>query len=161
MQVSCTSPSNLHRLLAKVRLRWKKQTQQKLKRTYASVVSVGATCDSAGICSYKEKKKWRESVKYLHSRIDRARFWRREISILIADMATLWQEMEERSWPAMTEGNYCRILQLWSYVSLLGSTQVVTAMLDGNVKGVNRERLGGRTGSLTSIGTVVELFKGR
>ena len=58
------------------------------------MASVGAKCDSVGICSYKEKKKWRETVKYLHSRIDRARFWRREGSILVADMAALRQEME-------------------------------------------------------------------
>ena len=94
MQVNYTSPSNLHRMLATVRLRWKNKTQQRLKRTYASVASVGATCDSVGICLYKEKKKWRESVKYLHSRIDRARFWRREGSVLIADMVALRQEME-------------------------------------------------------------------
>ena len=68
-----------------------------MKRTYASVAFDGATCDSAGICSYKEKKKWREYVKYLHSRIDRARFWRREGSILIANMAALRQEMEREA----------------------------------------------------------------
>ena len=45
----------------------------------------------------KKKKKWRESVKYLHSRIDRARFWRREGSVLIADMAALRQEMEREA----------------------------------------------------------------
>ena len=61
------------------------------------MASVGATCDSASICSYKEKKKWRESMKYLHSRIDRARFWRREGSVLIADMAALRQVMEEEA----------------------------------------------------------------
>ena len=55
---------------------------------------VGATCDSAGICPCKEKKKWRESVQYLHSRVDGARFWWKEGSILIADMVALRQEME-------------------------------------------------------------------
>ena len=61
------------------------------------MASVGVTSDSAGMCSYKEKKKWRESVKYLHSRIDRARFWQREGSVLIADMAALRQVMEEEA----------------------------------------------------------------
>ena len=89
MQVSCTSPSTLHKMLATEGLRWKNKPNKKLKRTYASVAFVGATCDSAGICSYKEKKKWRESVKYLHIRIDRARFWQREGSVLIADMVAL------------------------------------------------------------------------
>ena len=34
-------------------------------------------------------------MKYLHSRTDRARFWRREGSVLIADMVALRQVMEE------------------------------------------------------------------
>ena len=45
-----------------------------LKRSYASVATVGATCDLASARSLKENKNWRESVKYLHSRVDRARF---------------------------------------------------------------------------------------
>ena len=74
------------------------------------MASVGVTSDSAGICSYKEKKKWRESVKYLHSRIDRARFWRREGSVLIADMAALRQVMEEEAGQRRQKGTvvgYC------------------------------------------------------
>ena len=58
------------------------------------MAAVGATCDSAGVGSLKEIKNWREYVKYLHSRVDRARFWRREGSILIVDMVALRQEME-------------------------------------------------------------------
>ena len=46
---------------------------------------------------HKKNKKWRESVKYLHSRIDRARFWRREGSVLIADMVALRQAMEREA----------------------------------------------------------------
>ena len=33
-------------------------------------------------------------MKYLHSRIDRARFWQREGSLLIVDMVDLRKEME-------------------------------------------------------------------
>ena len=72
----------------------KRNETKNLKRTYVSVAFVGATCDLAGICPYKEKKKWRESIQYLHSRVDRARFWQKEGSILNADMVALRQEME-------------------------------------------------------------------
>ena len=57
------------------------------------MAAAGATRDSAGICPYKENKNRRESVKYLLSRPDRARFWRREGSILIIDMVALGQAM--------------------------------------------------------------------
>ena len=53
------------------------------------------TCDSAGVRPLKEKKKWRESMKYLHNRTDRARFWRREGSVIIVDMVALRQAKEE------------------------------------------------------------------
>ena len=56
------------------------------------MAAVGAICDSASTRSLK--KNWRESVKYLHSRVDRARFWWREGFVLIADMVALRQEME-------------------------------------------------------------------
>ena len=59
------------------------------------MASVGATCDSAGICPLKENKNRRESVKYLLSRSDRARFWRREGSVLIIDMVALVQAKEK------------------------------------------------------------------
>ena len=72
----------------------KEKTIENLKRSYASVAAAGATCDSVGIGPLKKKEKWRESVKYLHSRIDRARFWWREGSVLIADMVALRQAME-------------------------------------------------------------------
>ena len=72
------------------------------------MVSNGATSDSAGICSYNKKKKWRESVKYLHSRIDRARFWRREGSVLIADMVALRQEMEREAGQRQQKGTVAR-----------------------------------------------------
>ena len=68
-----------------------------LKRSYASVATVGATCDSTSVGSQKKNKNWRKSVKYLHSRIDRARFWRREGSVLVADMVALRQEMEREA----------------------------------------------------------------
>ena len=55
------------------------------------MASVGVTRDSAGICSLKENKNRRESVKYLLSRSNRARFWRREGSVLIIDMVALRQ----------------------------------------------------------------------
>ena len=58
------------------------------------MATVGATCDSAGAGSLKENKNWREFVKYLHGRVDRAWFWWREGSILIVDMVALRQEME-------------------------------------------------------------------
>ena len=61
------------------------------------MAAVGVTCDSASAGLQKKNKNWRESVKYLHSRIDRARFWRREGSVLIADMAALRQEMEREA----------------------------------------------------------------
>ena len=59
------------------------------------MAAVGVTRDSAGICPYIENKNRRESVKYLLSRPDRARFWRREGSILIIDMVALGQVMEK------------------------------------------------------------------
>ena len=74
------------------------------------MASAGATCDSASICPYKEKKKWRESVQYLHSRVDRARFWRKEGSVLIADMVALRQEMERDAGQQQQKGTvvgYC------------------------------------------------------
>ena len=58
------------------------------------MAAAGVTCDSAGICPFKENKNRRESVKYLLSRVDRARFWRREGSVLIIDMAALRQAKE-------------------------------------------------------------------
>ena len=61
------------------------------------MAAAGATCDSAGICPFKENKNRRESVKYLLSRSDRARFWRREGSVLIIDMVALGQAMEEEN----------------------------------------------------------------
>ena len=59
------------------------------------MATAGATCDSAGIGPLKEKTKWRESVKYLHGRTDRARFWRREGSVIIIDMVALRKVKEE------------------------------------------------------------------
>ena len=59
------------------------------------MASAGATSDLADICPYKQKKKWRESVQHLRSRIDRARFWQREGSVLVADMVALRQVMEK------------------------------------------------------------------
>ena len=59
------------------------------------MATAGSTCDSAGGGPLKEKKKWRESVKYLHSRTNTARFWRREGSIIVVDMVALRQAKEE------------------------------------------------------------------
>ena len=59
------------------------------------MAAAGATCDSAGVGPLKEKKKWTKSVKYLHSRIDRARFCRREGSVIIVDMVALRQVKEK------------------------------------------------------------------
>ena len=55
----------------------------------------GATFDLAGICPIKENKNRREFVMYLLSRSGRARFWRREGSVLIIDMVALGQEKEK------------------------------------------------------------------
>ena len=77
------------------RPRGKREKYKKLKRSYASVAAAGATCDSAGVGPLKENKNWRESVKYLHSRSDRARFWRREGSVVIVDMVALRQAKEK------------------------------------------------------------------
>ena len=59
------------------------------------MAAIGVTRDSAGICPLKENKNRRESVKYLLSRSDRARFWRREGSVLIIDMVALRQGKEK------------------------------------------------------------------
>ena len=61
------------------------------------MAAVGATSDSATVGSRKEKKNWREFVKYLHSRVDRARFLRREGSVMIVNLAALRQEMEMKA----------------------------------------------------------------
>ena len=59
------------------------------------MAAVGVTRDSASICPLKENKNRRESVKYLLSRVDRARFWWREGSVLIVDVEALRQAKEE------------------------------------------------------------------
>ena len=49
-------------------------------------------------------------MKYLHNRIDRARFWRREGSVLVADMVALRQEMEREAGQRRQKGTvvgYC------------------------------------------------------
>ena len=91
--VNSTFPSNLNRLVPR-RSKWKKKRYKKGKRSYASVVSVGATCCSASTRSLKEIKNWRETVKYLH-RVDRARILRREGSILTCSLVALRQEVEK------------------------------------------------------------------
>ena len=60
------------------------------------MAAVGATYCSAGVGSYKEKKNWREDVKYLHSRVDRARILRREGSVITCDLAALRQAKEKQ-----------------------------------------------------------------
>ena len=60
------------------------------------MAAAGATCCSAGVRSCKEKKNWREAVKYLHSRIDRARILRREGSVITCDLAALRQVKEKQ-----------------------------------------------------------------
>ena len=48
--------------------------------------------------------------KYLHSRIDRARFWQREGSVLVVDMVALRQEMEREAGQRQQKGTvigYC------------------------------------------------------
>ena len=123
-------------------------------------MAAGATCDSAGVGPLKEKKKWRESVKYLHSRTDRARFWRREGSVIIIDMVALRQAKEEDdAWPAAATRCCRRILQLWGCISLSSSTRWKPRCQAETSEGESRAPQR-RTGSLTSIGAVAELFTG-
>ena len=86
--VNCMYPSDMNNC-CRGRPRGKGEKYKKLKKSYASVAAAGATCDSAGIGPLKENKNWRESVKYLHSKSDRARFGRREGSVVIVDMMAL------------------------------------------------------------------------
>ena len=74
------------------------------------MAAVGATSDSAIVGSQKERKNWRESVKYLHSRVDRARFLRREGSVMVVNLAALRQEMEMKAGQQRQKGTvvgYC------------------------------------------------------
>ena len=93
--VRYTFPSKLNRLLPRC-VRRKKIKKQKTKKILRSVAATGATCCSAGVRSCKEKKNWREAVKYLHSRIDRARILRREGSVITCDLAALRQVKENQ-----------------------------------------------------------------
>ena len=99
------------------------------------MAAVGATRDSAGVCPHKEKKNWRESVKYLQSRSDRARFWRREGSVVIIDMVALRQAKEEegagqRRQQGVAVG-YCSCGAAYPFAL----TAVETVMPGGNARG--------------------------
>ena len=107
------------------------------------MASVGVTRDSADICSHKEKKKWRESVKYLHSRTDRARFWRREGSVLIADMVALRHEMEREAGQRQQKGTVAR------YCSC-GAAYLSRAQRGGD-RDARRNRARGRTESASEM----------
>ena len=61
------------------------------------MAAADATRSSADMCPQKNTKNRRESVKYLLSRIDRARFWRREGSVLIVDVEALRQAKEKNT----------------------------------------------------------------
>ena len=74
-------------------------------------------------------------MKYLHSRIDRARFWRREGSVLVVNMVALRQEMETKAGQQRQKGTvvgYCSC-RLRIPPMLLA---VETAMPGGNAKGL-------------------------
>ena len=58
------------------------------------MVADGTTRCSTGIRSRKNIKSWREASEYLH-RLGRARFLRREGSVLTCDMVALRQEVEK------------------------------------------------------------------
>ena len=62
-----------------------KKEIKNLKRSYASLAAADATRCSASTRLQKGKKNWREAVKYLHSRADKARILWREGS-MIADV---------------------------------------------------------------------------
>ena len=59
------------------------------------MAAADATRVSAGNCPQKNTKNRREAVKYLLSRIDRARYQRREGSVIVFDLEALRREMEE------------------------------------------------------------------
>ena len=63
------------------------------------MASAGAALCSAGIGPRKENKKKNvgELLQYLTSRSDRARFWRREGSVLDVDLEALRQAMEKEN----------------------------------------------------------------
>ena len=61
------------------------------------MAAAGATFCSAGKGPQNEKKNVGEILKYLTSRSDRARFWRREGSVLEIDMVALRQEMDKEN----------------------------------------------------------------
>ena len=85
------------------------------------MAAAGAMVCSTSVGSQKMTKNWREAVKYLH-RVDRARFLRRDGSVLTCSWEALKQEMDkDRRWPAVANGDRCRILQLWGCISLLSS----------------------------------------
>ena len=61
------------------------------------MAAADATRVSAGNCPHKNIKNRRESVKYLLSRSDRARFWWKEGFVIVVDLEALRQEKEEKS----------------------------------------------------------------
>ena len=73
-----------------------KEKEKKLKRSYASVTVASATACPVGIRSQKNIKSWREAVKYLPS-VARARFLKKNGSVLTLNMVALRKEMEERN----------------------------------------------------------------
>ena len=88
-------PLEIGQTVAEVAEEENKKEIKKLKRSYASGAAVSATCDSTSVGPGKEKKNWRETVKYLHSRLDRARILRREGSVITCDLAALTQVKEK------------------------------------------------------------------
>ena len=73
--------------------------KQKTEKVLPSVAAVGATLCSTGTGPYKRNKKRNvgEMLKYLTNRSDRARFWRKEGSVLDIDLEALRQAMEEEN----------------------------------------------------------------
>ena len=60
------------------------------------MATIGATTCSVGMGLHKNIKNWREAVKYLPS-VDRAKFLKRNSSVLTLDIVPLKKEMEEKN----------------------------------------------------------------
>ena len=86
-------PLETEQTAAKVIEEEKIRETKHLKRSYASMSTAGATVCSTSIGSQKMIKNWREAVKHFH-RVDRARFLRRDGSVITCDWEALRQEMD-------------------------------------------------------------------
>ena len=110
------------------------------------MVADGTTRCSTGIRSRKNIKSWREASEYLH-RLGRARFLRREGSVLTCDMVALRQEVEKDD-----VGQWQRLPIAVGYCSC-GAAYPSRVQRGGNREARRRRQRANRE-SLRDVGTI-------